>query len=159
MQLQYKEEITELFDKIIGELRMGRYLNAEMAEVYGKQLLLQISRSYQQKDMDKQRYNSLLDEVINHFNREYQSDINIAEYAAKLHISCSWFIREFKKYTGYSPKQYLTNLRIQHAKELLNNRYLSINDVSSIVGYDNQLYFSRIFRKSTGMSPSEYRDK
>lgn len=159
MQLQYKEEIAELFDKIIGELRMGRYLNAEMAEVYCKQLLIQISRSYQQKDMAKQRYNSLLDEVINHFNREYQADINIAEYATKLHISCSWFIREFKKYTGYSPKQYLTNLRIQHAKELLNNRYLSINDVSSIVGYDNQLYFSRIFRKSTGMSPSEYRDK
>jgi AraC-like DNA-binding protein len=159
MTLQNSDELPELFDKIITELRMSRYLNAEMTEAYFRQLMITISRINHIDDTTKQPYNSLFDEVINHFNREYQSNINIAEYAANQHISCSWFIREFKKYTGYSPKQYITNLRIQHAKELLNNRYLSVNDVSALVGYENQLYFSRIFRKNTGMSPSEYRDK
>jgi YesN/AraC family two-component response regulator len=159
IQLQINEDLSELFEKIITELRMGRYLNTEMTEVYFRQLLISISRINHMDDITKQSYNSLFDEVINHFNREYQSNINIADYAANQHISCSWFIREFKGYTGYSPKQFITNLRIQHAKELLNNLYLSVNDVSELVGYDNQLYFSRIFRKNTGMSPSEYRDK
>jgi len=159
MQLQGGDDLTELFEKIITELRMGRYLNTEMTETYFRQLMITISRINYIDGTAKQPYNSLFDEVINHFNREYQRNINIAEYAANQHISCSWFIREFKKYTGYAPKQYITNLRIQHAKELLNNRYLSVNDVSALVGYENQLYFSRIFRKNTGMSPSEYRDK
>jgi AraC family transcriptional regulator of arabinose operon len=159
LQLQSNEAITELFEKIIAELRLGRYLNTEMAEAYFRQLLITISRTNQAEDKSKQPNNSLFDQVINDFNREYQKNINIAEYAATQHISCSWFIREFKKYTGCSPKQYITNLRIQHGKELLNNRYMSVNDVSTMVGYENQLYFSRIFRKNTGMSPSEYREK
>ncbi|MHB8127366.1 MAG: helix-turn-helix transcriptional regulator [Mobilitalea sp.] len=159
LQLHSSEDLPELFEKIITELRMSRYLNTEMSEAFFRQLLISISRSNHFDDKAKQPYNSLLDEAINYFNREYQSNINISEYATNLHISCSWFIREYKRYTGYSPKQYITNLRIQHAKELLYNRYLSVNDVSSLVGYENQLYFSRIFRKNTGMSPSEYRDK
>ena len=159
LQLHSSEDLSELFEKIIAELRMSRYLNIEMTEAYFRQLLISISRIYHFDDKAKQPYNSLLDEAINYFNREYQSNINISEYATNLHISCSWFIREYKRYTGYSPKQYITNLRIQHAKELLYNRYLSVNDVSALVGYENQLYFSRIFRKNTGMSPSVYRDK
>jgi AraC-like DNA-binding protein len=159
IQLQGSDDLIELFEKIITELRMGRYLNTEMIEAYFRQLMIMISRINYIDGTAKHPYNSLFDEIINDFNREYQRNINIAEYAANQHISCSWFIREFKKYTGYAPKQYITNLRIQQAKELLNNRYLSINDVSTLVGYENQLYFSRIFRKNTGMSPREYRDK
>jgi YesN/AraC family two-component response regulator len=159
LQLQLKEELPELFEKIIVELRFERYQNLEMAEAYFRQLLIMIARYYQSENEEKKAYNSMFDEVINHFHHDYQKDINIAAYADSYHISCSWFIREFKKYTGYSPKQYITNLRLQHAKELLNNRYLSINHISQLVGYENQLYFSRIFRKYTGTSPSEYRDR
>jgi AraC-like DNA-binding protein len=157
-QLQMREELPELFEKIIVELRFERYKNLEMAEAYFRQLLILLARHDQLGNEEKQAYNSLFDGVVNRFHHDYQKDINIAAFADSYHISCSWFIREFKKYTGYSPKQYITNLRLQHAKELLNNHYLSISDISSLVGYDNQLYFSRIFHKYIGMSPSEYRD-
>lgn len=159
MQLQGKEELQELFEKIITELRFERFQYEYMAQACCKQLLINVARHYDTDSTDKQAYHSLFDDVINQFHRDYQTDINIAKYAEKYHTSCSWFIREFKKYTGCSPKQYITNLRLQHAKELLNNHYLSISNVSILVGYENQLYFSRIFHKYTGMSPSEYRDK
>jgi AraC family transcriptional regulator of arabinose operon len=159
LQLQGKVELRELFERIIVELRFERFQFVEMAQAYLKQLLITAARHYNMDNVEKQAYHSLFDEVIEQFHHEYQTDINIAEYAQRYHISCSWFIREFKKYTGYSPKQYITNLRIRHAKELLNNHYLSISNVSMLVGYDNQLYFSRIFHKYTGMSPSEYRDR
>ncbi len=157
IQLSGAEELPELFDRIIAELRVERHHNLEMSEAYFRQLLIAAARAARGGDRQKSGYHSMLDEVIDHFHQEYQKDINITELAHQYHVSCSWFIREFKRYTGSSPKQYLTNLRLQHAKELLNNHYLSVNDVSGMVGYDSQLYFSRIFRKYTGMSPSEYR--
>ncbi len=159
MQLQAKEEIIELFEKIIVELRMERLWRTEMTEVYLRQLLLVIARNYHNAGQEERVYHSMFDEVINLFHHDYQRDINIAKVAEGYHISCSWFIREFKNYTGYSPKQYITNLRLQNAKELLRNHSLSISDIASLVGYENQLYFSRIFRKYTGMSPSEYRER
>ncbi len=157
--LQAREELPELFEKIIIELRLDRLKRNEMSEAYLRQLLIIMARLNQTSDREQLGYHSMFDQVINQFHREYQSEINIAEYAKHNHISCSWFIREFRKYTGYSPKQYLTNLRLQHAKELLNNHSLSISDISSLVGYEDQLYFSRLFRKYVGSSPSEYRAK
>ncbi len=159
IQLTIREELPELFEKIIVELRLNRYRNADMAESYLRQLLITAARYHNADSGEKQVYNSMFDEIINRFHQEYQNDISVAAYAAEYHISNSWFIREFKKYTGYSPKQYITNLRLQHAKELLNNRYLSISDIATLVGYENQLYFSRIFHKYIGMSPREYRDR
>lgn len=157
MQLQAKEELSELFEKIIAELRMERIARIEMAEAYLRQLLILIARNYYTDVREQRGYHSIFDEVMNQIHHEYQKDINIASLAARYHISCCWFIREFKRYTGYSPKQYITNLRLQNAKELLNNHSLSVSDVAKLVGYDNQLYFSRIFHKYTGISPSEYR--
>ncbi len=159
VQLSGAEELGELFDKIIMELRVERYFNSEIAEAYFRQLLVTAARAARGGFREKPGYHSMFDEVINRFHQEYQKELNITELAEQYHISCSWFIREFKRYTGSSPKQYLTNLRLQHARELLNNHYLSINDVSRMVGYDSQLYFSRIFRKYAGMSPSEYRER
>ncbi len=159
MMFHAKEELVELFENIITELRMDRISNIEMAEAYFRQLLILMARSYDTDEREKRGYHSMFDEVINQMHHEYQKNINVSSLADRYHISCCWFIREFKRYTGYSPKQYLTNIRLQNAKELLNNHSLSISDVSNLVGYDNQLYFSRIFHKYIGMSPSEYRDR
>lgn len=155
--LPAREELTELFEKIIIELRLDRFQRMEMAEAFLRQLLITISRLKNIAMKEGLAYHSIFDEVINQFHHEYRTAINIAECAGQRHISCSWFIREFRKYTGYSPKQYITNLRLQHAKELLNNHSLSVSDIASLVGYEDQLYFSRIFRKYTGLSPSDYR--
>lgn len=158
MLLQAKEELSELFEKIIAELRMERSSCTEMAEMYLRQLLILIARNYYSDERVKRGYHSMFDEVINQLHHEYQKDIAVSSLADHYHISCCWFIREFKRYTGYSPKQYLTNLRLQNAKELLNNHSLSVSEVANLVGYDNQLYFSRIFRKYIGLSPREYRE-
>ena len=73
------------------------------------------------------------------------------------HMSVSWFIRNFKKYTGSTPMQFIVGIRINNAQMLLETTTYSINEISKIVGYDNQLYFSRLFHKLKGYSPREYR--
>ena len=87
----------------------------------------------------------------------YNRDINIEEYAVSRGMSVSWFIRNFKKFTGITPMQFITSIRITNAQMLLETTNYAVNEIARIVGYDNPLYFSRLFHKQKGCSPSEYR--
>ena len=94
-----------------------------------------------------------------YFNENYNRDIHIEEYAASRGMSVSWFIRNFKKYTGTTPMQFVKSIRITNAQMLLETTNYAVNEISRIVGYDNPLYFSRLFRKQKGCSPSQFRKK
>ena len=98
-----------------------------------------------------------MDQAVRYFHENYNKPICIEEYAAEHHLSVSWFIRNFKTYTDSTPAQYLLSLRISNAQTLLETTNYNITEIAEIVGYDNPLYFSRIFKKQSGMSPSEFR--
>ena len=72
-------------------------------------------------------------------------------------MSVSWFIRNFKEYTQMTPAQYILSLRMANAQTLLESTNYNVTEIADIIGYDNPLYFSRIFKKQSGMSPSEFR--
>lgn len=98
-----------------------------------------------------------IDAAAMFFNEHYNEEINIAEYAENHHMSTSWFIRNFKQYTGFTPLQYILSIRIYNAEALLKSNQYNVTEIANIVGYENPLYFSRIFKKIKGLSPSEYR--
>ena len=81
----------------------------------------------------------------------------IKELAEKYHMTYNWFIRCFKDFTGSSPQAYLNDMRIEKAKDLLNNKSFQIAEIAELVGYSDPLYFSRIFKKKNGCSPNEYK--
>jgi transcriptional regulator GlxA family with amidase domain len=72
-------------------------------------------------------------------------------------MSTSWFTRSFRNATGTSPMQYILQTRIRNAQTLLETTDDSISNIASIVGYDNPMYFSRLFSKAKGVSPTGYR--
>ena len=72
-------------------------------------------------------------------------------------MSVSWFLRNFKQVTGKSPMQYILNIRINNAVSLLESTDYNVTEIATIIGYDNPLYFSRIFTKQKGVSPSAFR--
>lgn len=92
------------------------------------------------------------------FADKLQERIRPEEVAEKLHMSYSWFRRLFREYTGFAPAQYVQELRIQYAKELLTNTNLSVKEVAFRCGFDNPEYFFLAFRKKTEYTPSRYRD-
>ncbi|NBJ92698.1 helix-turn-helix domain-containing protein [Parablautia muri] len=147
----------ELFRRIILELQLKRPCFEELLRFYLGQLFTEIHRSQLEFSAEKYRNQKEMEATVHYFNEFFTQAISIEEYAAGHHMSISWFIRSFKRYMGMTPMQYITSIRINKAKELLKNTNCSIQEISGLVGYENPLYFSRIFRKQTGLSPSQYR--
>jgi len=83
--------------------------------------------------------------------------IGIPELAARVGIGYTRLLEIFRQYTGLTPYQYFLQLRVHRAKELLQNPALSIKEVAAALNFDNQYYFSRVFKKKTDMSPSQWR--
>lgn len=85
--------------------------------------------------------------------------ISMDHLAGHVGISTRHFIRRFKKATGESPLNYLQQLRIETAKNSLEMRSDTINDITLAIGYENSGTFRKLFKTHTGLSPREYRDK
>lgn len=87
---------------------------------------------------------------------EYASSLSFAEIAARLHLSRNYLGYLFKRETGIGFIQYLTQYRIDKAKELMATKRYMISEIADKVGFADPTYFSRVFRGATGKSPLEY---
>lgn len=148
----------QLFRAMINELQMCKDSYQEMLEMYLRQIFIRLQRLFKTALMiDNTHVVEEIDKATTFFNEHYNDPISIDEYARETHVSTSWFIRNFKACTGFTPMQYILSKRIYNAEVLLRDTDYNIAEISRIVGYDNPLYFSRVFRKTKKMSPSEYR--
>lgn len=151
-------DYQNLFRTMIYELQMCKENYAEMLEMYLKQIFIMLQRYFiSASRTDNAHVVEEIDKATAYFNEHYSDEICIDEYAENNHFSVSWFIRNFKQCTGSTPMQYILSKRIYNAEILLQNPSYNVTEISRIVGYDNPLYFSRIFKKAKGLSPSEYR--
>ena len=151
-------EYKRIFTGMIQELKLCKEDYEELLVCYLKHLFIMIHRLINMKP--KSKTHALMEEMnsaVRFFHENYNKPICIEEYALKHHMSVSWFIRNFKEYTELTPIQYLLSLRIANAQTLLESTTYNVTEIADIVGYDNPLYFSRIFKKQSGMSPSEFR--
>lgn len=150
-------EYHQLFLKMIGELQLARPAQEEYLSLLLRELLLLAGRQYRQAPGQPSWCQEEMEAAARYFNEHFSENISIEEYAASRHMSACWFIRSFRRYNKLTPMQYILWLRIMSARALLESTSYSISGIASIVGYDNALYFSRLFKKQTGMTPSEYR--
>lgn len=98
-------------------------------------------------------------EAINYIEQNFQNNITIEDIAKVCGINRSYFGKIFRRSTGRSPQEFLMNYRMIKAAELLKLTSLSIADIGSAVGYENQLHFSRAFKKKYGVPPREWRNR
>jgi len=152
-------EYKMLFRKIIRELQQCKYGYEDYIASMFNTILLLVSRQQQEGENVEINIPEEIEAAVAYFNENYNTKISVEDYAESLHISTNWFIRNFKQYMKISPAQYILSLQMVNAQSLLENTDYKIGEIAEIVGYDNQLYFSRVFRKEYGVSSAQYRKK
>lgn len=102
--------------------------------------------------------NYIVTQAKEYIKQHYTENINMQKLAEDLYVSSNYLSSLFKKVTGQTLKDYMIHLRIEKAKHLLRNTNAQIAEIACETGYDNEQYFSRIFKKKTDMTPSQYRN-
>lgn len=149
---------SQLFKQMISELQRCQVDYEEMLCLRLRQILINIHRQINKKKRLKNEYlDTEMEMAAQYFYDNYNTEISIEEYASARGMSISWFIRNFKQYYNTTPMQFILSLRMNNAQMLLENTTYNITEIANIVGYENPLYFSRLFHKQKGVSPSEYR--
>ena len=150
-------EYKALFRKIIQELQLCRFGYEDYIASLFNDMLLLVSRQQHEKPEVAGSMQEQIEVAAAYFNENYNTKISIDAYAESLHVSTNWFIHNFRQYMGMSPAQYVLSLRMVNAQSLLEHTNYNVKEISEIVGYDNPLYFSRVFKKEIGQSPAQYR--
>lgn len=151
-------DYVRLFERIILELQLKKEYFSESNTMRLQELLLLMARNRDRySNPDFYTYYPQVEEAIRRFQQSPESNFTIKEYAKENKLNYYRFIDSFTRITGMAPRQYIISIRMSKARELLDNEAFSVADVAQLVGYENPLYFSRIFKKAVGMPPTEYR--
>ncbi|NSW89639.1 MAG: response regulator [Firmicutes bacterium] len=99
----------------------------------------------------------LIQKVKEYMNKHYNERITLELLSNIVYMNPAYFSVYFKQKTGLNYTEYITIMRIEKAKELLGNKSLKVYEIANMVGYDDFRYFSRIFKKITGINPQRFR--
>ncbi len=107
----------------------------------------------------KARHASSIQSCIQYIRQHYTSRLTLEDTARAVGLSPDYLSRIFKQETGVTFTHYLNDLRIRKARDLIRHSGLRLTDICQMVGFDDQSYFTKVFRRFAGMSPNEYRRK
>lgn len=106
---------------------------------------------------DEPSFDRVIDNVISEIREHYTEDISLTSLATKYNLSMARLSEMIKENLKVNFSDYIASLRIQRAKELLRDESISIQEIAEIVGYNDYFYFTKVFKKVEGISPSKYR--
>ena len=155
-----RDYIESLLEKLLFENEGQDPLSPGFVSVALAELMLFITRckNYEEnviKEIDVN--NRIMQEVATYIYHHYSERLILEDVAKKFNLSRSYLSKKFKSVTGFGFKEYIINVRIQHACELLLNTNKSITDIAFECGFNDSNYFGDAFRRTKGISPNKYR--
>lgn len=151
------EEIRESFGLIEKEVLNNSVFKSSMLSALTHVLFFQICRLTGVKEDELNTEKSIALKAKSFLDKNYDKSVNVSDLASSLYISADYLRQLFKKNFGSSPMRYMLEKRILLAQEMLIHSSKSINEIALFCGVDNQYYFSRLFKKMTGHTPTAYR--
>lgn len=101
--------------------------------------------------------NHAIESIREYMNRNYQEEISLSTLSEMFHFSPQYIAKKFKEIYNTTVVTYLTELRIEKARSLLAHTGMAVLEISETVGYSDENYFGKVFKKHTGLSPLQYR--
>ena len=158
------EDRFKLFEEVFSTLKNGYSKNnlefsiTALFYFFGSLKYLSTYRACNNSSQQLQQ-RDVADEAIHFMRENVRKRLTLKEIADYVGISQSYFSTLFQSKTGYSPLNYFIHLKIQEACHHLDFTDMKINQISLLVGFEDPFYFSRLFTKTMGNSPREYREK
>lgn len=101
--------------------------------------------------------NKVIKRAAEYITNHFSEPVTLADVAENIHLNASYLSTLFKQVTGFSFKEYLNNIRIEEAQRLLANTDYPIMEIAIACGFSDQSYFTKVFKKHTGLTPKQYR--
>lgn len=152
-------DLATTINKLIKECMSTSITKDALADLTLQELLIRIIQTQTAKRFEGDtpiEINSSLSASIDFIKKNIQEKINLKDLSEKSCMSTTSFYRYFKRELGMSPIEYILNEKIKHAKKLLKNRKVHVNEVSYATGFEDCNYFIRLFKKYEGVTPKQY---
>lgn len=152
--------LESLCEKLL-DLDLNKPEEHALANVLGTSLLMTAVMIQQLRNPEvlSASTNEVTRRVKDYISGHFKEDITLNEIADALNYSTTYISHTFKKSTGYSPIEYVIRRRIGYAQTLLISSDLSVTHIATLAGYDNPNHFQTIFKKTTGISPLQFRKR
>lgn len=137
---------------IVGQLNRMDNLSAVLTWLEGfRDQMIKVLENHQEARKDK-----IVELALEYVRAHYQEKITLSQAAAVLNVSQGHLSSTFKKQTGKNFSDYVTEMKIEKARELIESYQYRMYEISDMLGFDTPYYFSSVFKKITGYTPKEY---
>jgi AraC-like DNA-binding protein len=157
----YSPDLEHCMERLLGEHRRPTPESAIAARGILHELVAWIIRDYRgeqlRRDREPSGYSPPIVKVMEWLDQHLDENVSVGDLADVAGLSPSYFRRWFHREVGSSPRDFVTQLRIERAKRLLAETDRSITEIAMELGYSTSAYFTAVFHRETGTTPSEYR--
>ena len=136
--------------------KYSEYVLAYFSDTPSYSSILQMAEE-KRKQTPAQKHKQIIDEVLDYISNNCSQKITLENVAAKVFISPSYLSRIIKEQTEKSFRYHVNTTRVSKCIKLFENEHLSLNEIALSIGFEDHSYFTKVFKKHTGMRPSEYR--
>ncbi|GIQ70541.1 AraC family transcriptional regulator [Xylanibacillus composti] len=150
-------EQTGAYGSSFYEELLSLHMREEIEEWFKDKVILPLLQVF--SDRRDSQYHTISEQIIDMIQQYYDTEITLEECASKLHYNANYLSSVFKKETGLTFSEYLTNYRLAMAKSWLIETNMTIREIAEKLKYNNPQNFIRSFRKLEGMTPGLYREK
>lgn len=150
-------EIHKITQKAVQRIVSSRNIQDQIKE--NDLMILELTRAVRRSRMNLGAYTPPIRKAVEYLEHNFSQEIRLSDLAKAVNLSESYLSRTFKAETGSTVFQYIAYLRCREASELLRTTSIPISEISSYVGYEDNNYFVKVFKKQFNMTPSEYRRK
>lgn len=159
ISIGFNAEFLNVFLRLLDTVKYEGVAFRQIASCLVIQILGLVYASALMEGKTNLRRKQIINAVQFKIHENWQEDIDFEAIARDQNVSYQWFRKTFKEVLGISPGQYLLNLKIEKTGQMLRETSLTIAEITAKAGFESEFYFSRIFKKKMGATPSEYRKK